>query len=1140
MKLINHILLPCLMLTGAMTAGESKVYAAGTAAFPEQSVLSKGKWVKIYFDKTGIYELTDDELRAMGFENPAMIGIYGRGGGLQPTQFVSPNGESYVSDLQPVAMERRNGKVYFYGQANPKVRYCKENDTRPGAMRFERESNQVYADDVVYFITDTPDKRNFVELVSDQTYNSSLPPMTEAWAYSYHEVDLSTPVSSGREFWGESFVNAADRERKFPYSIPGAVAGSEAVITALFATNSGATSQLEFGFAGDGEGSTSSVNIPAKSEYDNYKYNSRTYVAAPVPGGEGEVVFRFKPSAEDVGFAALDYFVVGAKRELRFQPGETQFAIYPYEFTKRKYSWLQLPDVCPTYDFWQVSDPGNVKQLSYRMQSDHTRVLFLADNHDGPLVCFDYSQEQYKVKGYEPVANQNLHALGTETIPAMVIITLPELKPAAERLAAIHKEKEGVDVAVVLHSDVVNEFSAGVDDPMAYRALAKMIYDRDDPARRVFKNILLLGPNVRDHRNVLGIVPEIGTLICNQAYSSSTSDYSYCLNDWYGMMDDKTAYEQTSTQYFRTVPMQVGVGLIPVNTLGEAQAVVDKVERFYDDDSFAWWLSSFNYVADGGDNNEHQNWQEELWKAMDACTSSAGLGTKIYNNLCVDMGSRDMLINKVNEGSLVTYYTGHANSAFIGEYLLYTGSEYMFKNNRYGIALWGACDVSPFDNNKTGMGTRLFTIPETCFVAAIGSSRSGYSRHNYNFLQTMQRFMLLDDINDAEKPLSAPRTLGEIYALSKTAVTNHANKFVFHLLGDPAIVLPLPTADVKVTLGDTDPAKVYPGSAIKIEGTVTARDGKLLDGYNGTVVARLCAPSVVRKTHTRQGSPSVDVSLDQTSVYTTSFEVKNGRFSGTMLVPANTPECEDEESLTMRLTAYDPATRTGAAGALAMQVTAYDDSKAVPADMPPAVEAMYADSPDYGEDDPVAGSFTLHADITDDYGLMAYDVNGIPSLYLSVDGRNTRFDLNGYISMSEGGKRMHVAYPLTEIAEGRHIISLTATDANGQSVTETRTVTVGETLEGTPVLAETDGPHRESVRILVSESSASRADTLRIVDATGKCVLSAPVTEGSYDWNLLDSKGQRVPEGVYYAICVQHRPGKGTALSAPLELVILN
>ena len=51
------------------------------------SVLATGQWFKIKIDKSGIYKLTYDELKNMGFpvsDNPANFALYGNGGGILP------------------------------------------------------------------------------------------------------------------------------------------------------------------------------------------------------------------------------------------------------------------------------------------------------------------------------------------------------------------------------------------------------------------------------------------------------------------------------------------------------------------------------------------------------------------------------------------------------------------------------------------------------------------------------------------------------------------------------------------------------------------------------------------------------------------------------------------------------------------------------------------------------------------------------------------------------------------------------------------------------------------------------------------------------------------------------------------------
>ena len=53
---------------------------AATLATTENSVLSSGRFVKIRVSDTGVYRITQAELRKMGFSNPDKVRIYGYGG----------------------------------------------------------------------------------------------------------------------------------------------------------------------------------------------------------------------------------------------------------------------------------------------------------------------------------------------------------------------------------------------------------------------------------------------------------------------------------------------------------------------------------------------------------------------------------------------------------------------------------------------------------------------------------------------------------------------------------------------------------------------------------------------------------------------------------------------------------------------------------------------------------------------------------------------------------------------------------------------------------------------------------------------------------------------------------------------------
>ncbi len=46
--------------------------------FAENSRLTSGHWVRVSVDRTGIYEISYDRLRELGFSNPEKVGEIGR------------------------------------------------------------------------------------------------------------------------------------------------------------------------------------------------------------------------------------------------------------------------------------------------------------------------------------------------------------------------------------------------------------------------------------------------------------------------------------------------------------------------------------------------------------------------------------------------------------------------------------------------------------------------------------------------------------------------------------------------------------------------------------------------------------------------------------------------------------------------------------------------------------------------------------------------------------------------------------------------------------------------------------------------------------------------------------------------------
>lgn len=84
--------------------------------YAKQSVLAKGKWVKIYVDKEGIYQLTDEQLKSAGFADPSKVKLYGYGGRLIQENLPFEGTDALIDDLNEVPLYRRNGSVLFFAE----------------------------------------------------------------------------------------------------------------------------------------------------------------------------------------------------------------------------------------------------------------------------------------------------------------------------------------------------------------------------------------------------------------------------------------------------------------------------------------------------------------------------------------------------------------------------------------------------------------------------------------------------------------------------------------------------------------------------------------------------------------------------------------------------------------------------------------------------------------------------------------------------------------------------------------------------------------------------------------------------------------------------------------------------------------
>ena len=119
---------------------------------------------------------------------------------------------------------------------------------------------------------------------------------------------------------------------------------------------------------------------------------------------------------------------------------------------------FELPGASSSTVVWNITSsklPMKITTYPYDDESGSGLAFYSSAASNSTYVAFDPSKTLKKISGFEPVANQNLHAM---QVPDFLIITTDAFLEQANRLADLHRAVDGIDVAVVTQDQVFNEF----------------------------------------------------------------------------------------------------------------------------------------------------------------------------------------------------------------------------------------------------------------------------------------------------------------------------------------------------------------------------------------------------------------------------------------------------------------------------------------------------------------------------------------------------------------------------------------------------------------------------------------------------------------------------------------------------------
>ncbi len=1080
------------------------------------SVLATGNWYKIRLDKTGVYSLTYDEIKAMGVNmaevTPDNIRLFGNGGGMLPERNNKPRASDLLENaIQVVTSQPGTFKsgdyICFFATGPDKVNYDQL------TKRFDHEKND-YSDYSCYFLTFGGNGKRI-----DDIAQTTLPPseiVTRYTDFMFYENDLYNLIKSGRYWVGERMDMSSNQVNLPAYTFPDFDSTSQSWIRFRRVTRCTVFSSYKVSVNGQVVSNSVDSGLNNDREFAKTTTEAKSfYLKSP----QLNVNFTYQPP-NSTAQGWLDWVELNISRRLVFRDGQFLFTD-PESAGKNKIAQFRIEGTNADVEVWDVTNPVNVHRMLATFTGGLTHFTTPVDSLR-KFVALDKTKF-LKAEFVEKVANQNLHGIsGVE----MLIVAPDVFLSEAERLADHHRSFDGMQTVVVPLNEIYNEFSSGAPDASALRDFCRYIY-KDAGASVKLKYLLLFGDGSYDNKN--RIANNTNFVPTFQTRESLISTDSYSCDDYYGLLDDAEGQDAVGL-------LDIGIGRFPVDDEAQAKSAVDKVIYYSSKtpDVFGDWRNQLCLIADDKDNNMH------IRQAEDNLFPIVKNNYPVYNINKIYLDAYKMVSTPTGElypdvnqainaqmekGALIINYTGHGGELGLAHEGVLTLQDIASWTNYENMPLFvtATCEFSRFDDpGRVSAGEQVFLHTSGGGIALITTTRLANS--GYNIQLNMDLFDTIFSSVDKVYP-----RLGDVLAYAKNENNTPGAIRNFILIGDPALRLAYPKYQVLTTGFNKQPVSAEADTAramskVELEGIVADAQGNLLPSFNGEVHVK-----VYDKAHwcmTLGNSPESQpryFEVQDNVLYQGKATVTNGKFSLTFVMPKDINYSFGNGKISY----YAQSESTDANGYFDKVIIGGSEDGQM-ADTEGPVIKLYMNSMEFADGVVVGENPKLIAMLSDESGINTVG-NGIGHDIVAVMDENADEStvLNEYyqsdIDSYQSGK---VVYQYFKLDEGLHTLKLKAWDVFNNSSEATITFTVKKDMAvSISDIKAYPNPFTDEVNVEFEHNhfDSSLDVILDVISVDGHLVRSLPAVTlvssgnkaGPVKWNGCNESGRKVNGGMY-------------------------
>lgn len=1113
-----------------------------TRSYKQNSVLASGDWYKISVATSGIYKITYSDLQNMGMNlsaiDPREISIYGNGGGMLPEACSDFRYDDLMENAIFVSGEAdgrfdQGDYILFYGESPHVWNWNSLTD------KFEHTTN-IYSNFTYYFITAAtgPGKR-----IQSQA-SVSLPATHQVTSFTdskFIENDELNIVRTGRD-WFESPAFDIQTTAEYAFNFPNIDVTQAVKIKTRVAARSSSSSNFKYYL--NGSQLIETVPVQAVSfATDQYANTSAKDFQFNVSASGFTIEAEYnKPLSGSIGW--MDYIALNVRRQLRFDGGQLAFRD-PVSIGVGHVAEYIMSNASQSTLVWNITDPLNIKRVGTTLNGSTLRFRLPADSLN-EFISFDGSSF-YSISFVEKVPNQNLHGLSA---PDLVIVSYQGFLSEANRLAAHHRDFDGLDVVVTDVEKIYNEFSSGAQDVTAIRDFMKMLYD-EAPLDEECRYLILFGDASYDYKNRIenntNFVPTWEDKRSMNIISSIATD------DFFGFLDDGEGGGGNNNL------LDLGIGRIVVSTQLQARQMVNKFIHYANggEEVFGSWRNIVCFVADDEDGNLHmQSHAERMAYRLDTAYGNLNIDKiylDAYQQESTSGGQRAPLVNqainsRMNKGALVMNYTGHGGEAgWAHERILSISDINNWSNyDRMPIFITATCEFSRYDDpTRISAGELVLLNPDGGAVALFTTARATYGSPNFELNNAMYDFMF-------EKTNGEYPRFGDLIRDAKNksgGVSDNDRKFI--LLGDPAMRLAYPKHDV-ATIRINDISVAEQGDTLKalqkvtVKGQLVDEYGNLLSSYNGILRPTVYdKPKKVETLVTDPGSKPYTFELLQAKLYNGKANIVNGEFSFTFIVPKDIAYNFGYGKISY----YGNNANTDASGFYKDVVIGGYDNNVTPDNKGPEID-LYLNDENFAFGGITDENPVLLAYVVDSSGINTVGSGIGHDIVATLDGDNNKSVIinDFYESDVDSYTSGIIRYPYNSLEKGNHTLQLKLWDVHNNSSEAFTEFVVAESAElaiehvlnyPNPFTTSTDFyfDHNQPNAMLEAQVQIFTVSG-RLIKTIDQIVITNGYRSDPIHWDGLDDFGDRIGRGVYiYKMRV--RSSDGSFAEKLEKLVIL-